>query len=86
MLASTKLDADFSAGCALAVIGPAFLMTYPHRLTLREWTPANTRDSKGERGSTYIVCPIHQSRHRDVLGHKLIDVVVVAVVYAVDVA
>jgi hypothetical protein len=85
MLISVKLGADFSRECALAVIGPAFLLTYPDHSTLREWTPANARDSKGERGSTYIVCPVHQIRHRDVLGHKFVYVVVEAVVYAVDV-
>jgi len=30
MLVSAKVGADFSAGCALSVIRPAFLLTHPH--------------------------------------------------------
>jgi hypothetical protein len=33
----------------------------------------------------YIFCPVRSSRFMRCLGHKLIDVVVVAVIYAVDV-
>jgi hypothetical protein len=29
MLASLKMDADFSRGCALSVVRPAFLLTHP---------------------------------------------------------
>ena len=49
MLVSVKLVADFSAGCVLSGIRPAFLLTHPHPLTDRETTPAMASSSKDER-------------------------------------
>jgi len=39
MLASMKLGADFSAGCALSGIRPAFLLTHPHHETGKHRSP-----------------------------------------------
>jgi hypothetical protein len=42
MLASVKLGADFSAGCALSFIACRFLATHPHHPVLREVTLGDT--------------------------------------------
>jgi hypothetical protein len=83
MLVFVKLAADFSRGCVQPVIAHAFLLTHPHRrLLIRELPPASL--SNDERDRRHTICPVRSIRYMR-LGQKLIDVVVVAVVYAVDV-
>jgi hypothetical protein len=54
MLVLLELDADFSRGCMLSMIRPAFLLSHPHHLTLREVTlclvnvPVESRDYEQE--------------------------------------
>ena len=85
MLVSLKSGADFSAGCAGERIGHLLLATHPHCLTIRESTSAMARRSKIEQGREYILsAPLGRQRY-EMLGHKLVDVVVEAVVYAVEV-
>jgi hypothetical protein len=85
MLASLELGADFSAGCARSVIRPAFLTTHPHCLTIRELTPATGIRSKVNGAGSTSWTPSTSIRYMR-LGHKRVDVVVEAVVHAVDVA
>jgi hypothetical protein len=80
-----KPGADFSRGCALSVIRPAFLLTHPHRLTDRETTPVMASSSKDEQGRGHTSCSVRSIGYMR-LRHKLVHVVVVAVVYAVDVS
>jgi hypothetical protein len=83
MLVFVELVAGFSARCALPVIACTFLLTHPHHLTIRELTLANASHSKDERGSLTSPAPLDLVMR---LRHKLVDVVVEAVLYAVDVA
>jgi hypothetical protein len=52
--------------------------THPHRLTLHQLTPANVSHSKGERGRERAVTRTFAQVMR--LGHKLVDVAVVAII------
>jgi hypothetical protein len=60
------------------------LVTHPRRLTIRESTSAMASSNKGEKGAGDVLpAPLDQLTR---LSHKLINVVVVAVVKAVDVS
>ncbi len=85
MLVVMELASDFSAGCALLMIVHTFLMTHPPPTHNSRIGPANVNRSNGERGRCYVGCPVLSIRYMR-LGHKLVDVVIVAVVYAMDVA
>jgi hypothetical protein len=50
MHVNVELGADFSRVCASPVIAHTFLVTHPHRLAIRELTPANGQLRKSERG------------------------------------
>jgi len=52
---------------------------HPHRLAIRELTPANDQLRKGEWGRYYIICCVRSIRYMT-LRHKLVYVVVEAVV------
>jgi hypothetical protein len=83
MLAFLKLVADFSRGCAGRRIGHLLFATHPH-------LPHNLRIDffESQEGQTeQIVCPLPRSLDQvcEALGHELVNVVVEAVVYAVDV-
>jgi hypothetical protein len=76
---------DFSSGCAGRKIADPFLKTRPHRLSIRKLTSASL--SKGENGAASVSSALfaRPDAYEAVLRYKLINVVVVAVVYAVDV-
>jgi hypothetical protein len=79
-----EFAAGFFAGCAGSRIGHLLFATYPRRLTIRESTSARASSSKGENGAGDVLpAPLDQLTR---LSHKLINVVVVAVVAGVDVA
>ena len=80
MLIAAKLAPDFSRVCAHPDTRPLISTTRPH--TIRESISANASCSKGERGSVCVIHPV-RSIMNEVLSHKLVDVVVVAIVYAV---
>jgi hypothetical protein len=83
MLICPSSQPDFSRGCAGMSIGHLLFATHPRRLTIRESTSAMASSSKGENGAGDVLpAPLDQLTR---LTHKLINVVVVAVVYAVDV-
>jgi hypothetical protein len=74
----------FFAGMCAACHRSHFSCEPPYHLGIREITPANGRRRKSENGAEDS-CPVRSIRHLwGVLCHKLIDVVVVAVIYAVD--
>ena len=79
-----KFAAGFFAGCAGMRLGHLLFATHPRRLTIRESTSAMASSSKGENGAGDVLpAPLDQLTR---LTQKLINVVVEAVVYAVDVA
>jgi hypothetical protein len=79
MLVSAKPKPDFSVGNAGGRIGRVLFATHP--LTLRELTLANAIRSKGENGAVSTSStPFARSGTYEVLGHKLIPVVVLAVI------
>jgi hypothetical protein len=79
----TKLQTDFSRACATSAARPLISATHPP-LTIRELTPANAsrsqRDGAGRVGR--LPRPLDKVYGS---GHKLVYVVVEAVVHAVDV-
>jgi hypothetical protein len=79
MLVFVELGADFSRGCARPAMQPPISATHPHRLAIRELTPANDQLRKGEWGRYYIICCVRSIRYMT-LRHKLVYVVVEAVV------
>jgi hypothetical protein len=83
MLVSQKPEAEFSRGCAGRTISQLLFATHPP-LTIRELTPANASRSQRDGAGRVGRLP----RPLDKLygsGHNLINVVIVAVVHAVDV-
>ena len=75
---------DFSQGCAGMRIGHLLFATHPRRLTIRESTSAMASSSKGENGAGDVLpAPLDELTR---LTHKLVNVVVEAIVYALDVA
>jgi hypothetical protein len=83
MLVSVELVADFSARCALSVIGPAFLLTRPTASQFANRLSQTPVAARVNGANAVLSAPFAQVD--GMLGHKLIDVVVVAVVQAVDV-
>jgi hypothetical protein len=84
MLICPSSQPDFSRGCAGMRLGHLLFATHPRRLTIRESTSAMASSSKGENGAGDVLpAPLDQLTR---LTQKLINVVVEAVVYAVDVA
>jgi hypothetical protein len=83
MLVFVKLVVGLSARSALSGIRPAFLLTHPSvpRLVNRHSRMPLTARVNG--AGNVLPVPLDQVIR---LGHKLVYVVVVAVVYAVDVA
>ncbi len=84
MLVPLKSGADFSRESAHSATRPRISTTRPRRLAIRELTPATGQLRNSERGRSLATCPAHSIRYMR-LGHKLIYIVVVAVVYAMDV-
>jgi hypothetical protein len=71
----------FEGGCSHSAAQSPISATHPHRSLIRELAPAHVSRGKGERGSRRTSCPVRPNQWM-ALGHKVIYVMVVAVLDA----
>ena len=64
MLASLRLAADFSRGCAGRRIGNLLFATHPHHVAVREWFYASSVSGGSRHSESVFIAPIYCTGHK----------------------